>query len=94
MKICSIAAAKKNLSHLIHQLEFDVPIHLTRYGKPVAVMMSESQYQAMISPPKRLNKAILNWRAQLEENADVGLMEHELNVIRKESNGPDFIWDE
>lgn len=94
MKTSTIAEAKNNLSHLIHQLEFEEPIHLTRYGKPVAVMMSESQYQALISPPKSLNLAILNWREQLEEKSDVALTENELGTIRKESSGRDFIWDD
>ncbi len=94
MKTSSIAAAKNNLSHLIHQLESEEPIHLTRYGKPVAVMMSESQYQALVSPPKSLNLAILNWRSQLDETSDVALTESELKEIRKESRGRDFTWDE
>ncbi|OQK16520.1 prevent-host-death family protein [Methyloprofundus sedimenti] len=94
MKTSTIAAAKNNLSHLINQLEFEEPIHLTRYGKPVAVVMSESQYQALVSPPKSLNLAILNWREQLDEESDVGLTESELNIIRKESSGRDFTWAE
>ena len=94
MKTCTIAEAKNNLSHLIHQLELEEPIHLTRYGKPVAVMMSESQYQELVSPTKSLNSAILNWRSQLEEGLDVGLTENELNAIRKEPAGREFSWDE
>ena len=94
MKTSTIAEAKNNLSHLIHQLELEEPIHLTRYGKPVAVMMSESQYQELVSPTKSLNSAILNWRSQLEEDLDVGLTEGELNTIRKEPAGREFSWDE
>ena len=94
MKTSTIAEAKNNLSHLIHQLELEEPIHLTRYGKPVAVMMSESQYQKLLSPPKSLNTAILNWRSQLEEDLDMGLTDNELNTIRKESTGREFSWDE
>ena len=94
MKTSTIAEAKNNLSHLIHQLEVEEPIHLTRYGKPVAVMMSENQYQKLISPSKSLNLAILNWRSQLDEDSDVGLTDSELNVIRKESAGREFSWDE
>lgn len=94
MKTSSIADAKNNLSHLIHQLEVEESIHLTRYGKPVAVMVSESQYQKLISPPKSLNLAILNWRAQLDEVSDVGLTGNELDAIRKESAGREFTWDE
>ncbi len=94
MKTSTIAEAKNNLSRLIHQLEVGEPIHLTRYGKPVAVMMSENQYQKLSSPPKSLNSAILNWRSQLDEESDVGLTDSELNAIRKESAGREFSWDE
>jgi len=94
MKTSTIADAKNNLSNLIHQLEVEDSIHLTRYGKPVAVMMSESQYQKLVSPPKSLNLAILNWRSQLDEESDIGLTGKELNAMRKESDGREFLWDE
>ena len=55
-------------------------------------MMSESQYQTLVSPPKSLNSAILNWWAQLGEESDVGLTGNELNEIRKESSGREFSW--
>ncbi len=94
MKTSTIAEAKNNLSHLIHQLEVDEPIHLTRYGKPVAVMMSESQYKKLISPVRSLSSAILNWRSQLDEPLDVGFSDKEFKSIRKESVGREFSWDE
>ena len=94
MKTSTIAEAKNNLSHLIHQLEVEEPIHLTRYGKPVAVMMSEIQYNQLISPVKSLNSAILNWRSQLDEPSDIALSDKELKTIRKESSGREFSWDE
>ncbi len=93
MKTSTIAEAKNNLSHLIHQLEGEEPIHLTRYGKPVAVMMSETQYKQLISPVKSLNSAILNWRNQLDEPSDIVLSDEELKTIRKESLGREFSWD-
>ncbi len=94
MKTSTIAEAKNNLSHLIHQLEAEEPIHLTRYGKPVAVMLSETQYKQLISPVKSLNSAILNWRNQLDEPSGIALSDKELKTIRKESFGREFSWDE
>ena len=79
---------------MIHQLEVEEPIHLTRYGKPVAVMMSEAQYEKLISPVISLNSAILNWRNRLDEPLDIGLNDKELKTIRKESSGREFSWDE
>lgn len=94
MKTNTIAEAKNNLSRLIHQLETAEPIHLTRYGKPVAVMMSETQYRQLISPVQSLNSAILNWRNQLDEPLDIGFNDKELKEMRKDSSGRDFLWDE
>jgi len=83
MKTSTIAEAKKNLSYLIRQLEVEGSIHLTRDGISVAVMMSESQYQKLVSPLKSINSAILNWRSQLDEESDVGLTSNELNEVRR-----------
>ncbi len=94
MKTSTIAQAKNNLSQLIHRLDGEEPIHLTRYGKPVAVMMSETHYKNLISPSKSLNSAILNWRNQLDENVDIGLSDKELKTIRKKSAGREFLWEE
>lgn len=92
MKTSTIAEAKNNLSQLIHQLEFDEPIHLTRHGKPVAVMLSETNYQKLTGKNKGLYQAIQQWRAQLE--AECGFTESELKNLRTASHGRDFSWDE
>ena len=89
----TIAEAKNNLSQLIHQLETGEVIHLTRYGKPVAVLISENQYQRVIGTNKSLNSAILNWRSQLDQNDDIGFNDKELQALRKESGtGREFAW--
>ncbi len=58
MKTSTIAEAKNNLSQLIHQLESDEPIHLTRHGKRVAVMLSEANYQKLMHKDSSLYQAI------------------------------------
>jgi len=40
----SIAGAKAHLTRLIHQAESGEAIHITRRGKPVAVLVSEREY--------------------------------------------------
>lgn len=102
MKTTTIAEAKNHLSNLIHQVEEGEPVHLTRYGKPVAVMMSENQYQKLINPQQSLNAAIRNWR---EKNTGVptssqpidnqmGWDDEQLKTIRQESQGREFSWDD
>ncbi len=92
MKISTIAEAKNNLSQLIYQLEADETIHLTRHGKPVAVMLSEANYQKLIHKNNSLYQSIQQWRTEL--NDEVALTETELNNIRTSSQERVFTWDE
>lgn len=92
MKTSTIAEAKNNLSQLIHQLQSDEPIHLTRHGKPVAVMLSEANYQKLTHKDHSLYQAIQHWRNQLD--SDSGLTETELKNVRATSQGREFSWAE
>jgi prevent-host-death family protein len=89
MKTSTIAEAKNNLSKLIHQLESDEAIHLTRHGKLVAVMLSEASYQKLTHHDSRLYQAIQDWRSQ-----QVGMTETELKSVRATYPGREFSWDE
>jgi len=44
MSETSIAEAKTQLTRLIHQVEQGEAVHITRRGKPVAVLLSEDEY--------------------------------------------------
>ena len=46
----SIAAAKNNLSGLVHEAEQGRAVRLTRRGKPVAVLISTEQYERLSKP--------------------------------------------
>lgn len=43
----SIADAKTQLTRLIHQAEQGEAVHITRRGKPVAVLLSEDEYERL-----------------------------------------------
>ncbi|HLE14425.1 MAG TPA: type II toxin-antitoxin system Phd/YefM family antitoxin [Anaerolineales bacterium] len=43
----SIAEARQNLAALVHRLEKQQVIEITRRGKPVAVLMSVQEYQRL-----------------------------------------------
>jgi len=92
MKTSTIAEAKNNLTQLIHQLETEDVIHLTRHGKPVAVMLSEANYQKLTQKNYGLFQAIQQWRTQLDE--DSALTEAELKQLRASSQERKFSWDE
>lgn len=91
MRTSTIAETKNNLSQLIYKL--DEPVHITRHGKPVAVMISETQYQQMLMPKNNsLSDAIRQWRDGLTE--DIALTESELDELRMTSGAREFSWDE
>ena len=52
--VYSIAAAKNNLSGLVHEVEQGHPVRLTRRGKPVAVLISTEQYERLSKPRKKI----------------------------------------
>ena len=58
----SIAAAKNNLSVLVHEAEQGHPVRLTRRGKPVAVLISTQQYERLSKPRKKIEwgAAVIN----------------------------------
>lgn len=92
MKTSTIAEAKSNLSQLIHQLEADEIIHLTRRGKPVAVMLSAASYAKLTQKSAGLFQAIQQWRSQMED--DGALTDAELKNLRAASEERHFSWDE
>ena len=51
----SIADAKNQLTRLIHQAERGEPVHLTRRGKPVAVLLSEDEYARLCQGQSQRN---------------------------------------
>ena len=94
MKTASIAEAKNNLSSLIQQAECSEPIHLTRHGKPVAVIISETDYQNLTQKTGNLYKAIRHWRNQLPYGLDELASDNEISQWRDRSQGRTFSWDD
>jgi prevent-host-death family protein len=70
----SIAAAKNNLSSLVHEVEQGRPVRLTRRGKPVAVLMSTAQYERLSKPRKKVG-----WSAAVIETRNFKFDRDEAN---------------
>jgi prevent-host-death family protein len=91
----SIAEAKTQLTRLIHQAERGQPVHITRRGKPVAVLLSQAEYERLsrgVSPPTF-------WDAIQAMRADPGfqpvdLTPEEIRSWRDGTSGRDFQWPE
>ena len=93
MSQVSIAQARDSLTRLIHEVEVGKPVHITRRGKPVAVLMSEGDYEALGADVPRENfwQAIQMWRAE-EEFEWADLTPDEVRRWRDRSSGRAVQW--
>lgn len=62
MDTTTIEDAKNNLPQLIHAVEKGEDIHISRHGKPVAVLVSEERYKQLRQPTTDVFDAIMDWR--------------------------------
>lgn len=68
MKQATIRDARNSLTSLVREVECGKPVRLTRRGKPVAVIVSENDYERLTSTrPSRKDPwlALQEWRATL-----------------------------
>lgn len=90
MTALTIADAKNNLPKLIHAAETGDDIHISRHGKPVAVLVSEERYQQLFQSGKGVFAAIQTWRTQQNP---VDLSDEEIDGWRDRSPAREFSWD-
>jgi len=95
MSQVSIAEAKNTLTHLIHEAERGEAIHITRHGKPVAVLLSEETYAQLKSREQRTDfwQAIQAWRAQASFDWPE-LTPEEVDSWRDRSPGRAYSWND
>ena len=89
----SIAEAKTRLTHLIHQVGRGETVHITRRGKPVAVLLSEDEYARL---PQGLAQRDF-WGLITEMRADpafepVDWTDAEVNSWRDRQPAREFEW--
>ena len=95
MSSVSIAEAKNELPRLIHKTEQGEAVHITRRGKPVAVLLSEDEYNRLTAHGKT-NDFWLNlqqWRAQVRSDWPE-LTPEEVALWRDSSPEGQFSWDD
>ncbi len=82
----SIAEAKNKLPSIIHNVETGGSVKLTRYGKPVAVLLSMREYEKLRKSTKGFWKALLEFRINLiGENIDIS--DSDFENLRDNSEG-------
>lgn len=62
----SIAEAKNHLPRLVQEAEKGRPVRITRRGLPVAVLMSEVEYERLTSAAPPLAAFLTAWRAEMD----------------------------
>ena len=62
----SVTQARDTLTRLIREVEDGETVHITRRGKPVAVLVSKDEYDRLESRQPRQNfwQGIQDWRSQ------------------------------
>ncbi len=93
MEAVSIAEAKSHLSQLIHQAENGKPIHLSRHGKPVAVLVSQEQYTHLTREEDTPWEAITKWRSCVSLQGD-DLSDLEIDQWRDQVTEREFSWED
>lgn len=89
----SIADAKNQLPRIVHEVEREGAVQLTRRGRPVAVLLSGTEYERLRCQGNSLLAAITAWRREAgAELAD--LSADEIGSWRDRSPGRDFEWPE
>ena len=80
MSDTSIVNAKARLPSLVQQAEAGEPVHITRRGKRVAVILSEQEFNRLTKAlPKRTGylDILAGWRKRLQEDGCAPLTDQE-----------------
>jgi prevent-host-death family protein len=62
IKSCSIAEARNGLTEIVHEVERGTTVHITRRGKPTAVLMSEANYAKLVEGRPSFAQAYATWK--------------------------------
>lgn len=90
----SVAEAKTHLTRLLHEVESGEPVHITRRGRAVAVLVSEAEYARLqqSADSKNFWEQIDEMRAEPSFEA-IDWPPEELAELRAKSSGREFSWE-
>jgi len=93
MKTFSIADARSQLPKIIHAVESGDTTKLTRRGKPVAVLLSVKEYEALINQRGGGLLQALNAFETLKQKTSKDISDEEVDNWRDKSTGRKISWD-
>lgn len=90
-KSYTIADARHNLAAIVHELEHESSIQLTRRGHPVAVLMSVEEHERLLAGLTTFTQAYRAFRASVNV-ADLAIEPSLFEDVRDKSTGREFNW--
>lgn len=91
----SIADAKAQFTRWVSEAETGQPVHITRRGRPVAVLVSEADFQRLSQPPMPqtdLVRFMAAWRQKMQAEGLDFVQDGELDPPRESDSRPDVDW--
>ena len=88
----SIAEAKNSLPAIIHDVEKGPHVKLTRRGKPVAILLSMSEFEKMNRENRQFWSALQNIRKNIN-NGKIDIGETDFIGLRDKSTGREVSYD-
>jgi len=91
IKHYSIADARHNLAAIVHESEEVGPIQLTRRGEPVAVLLSQADYERLTGPRRDFWEAYLAFSAVVDR-AVLASEPDPFTGVRDVNPGREVLW--
>lgn len=82
MSDVSVADAKAHLTRLLQQVETGEPVQITRRGRPVAVLLSQADYQRLVQPRRSFVEFVKEWHAAMAEQDAAFADAHDFEGLR------------
>jgi prevent-host-death family protein len=95
MKETSIRDAKTKLTSLVREVEKGRTVRLTRRGRPVAVLLSERQYERLTgrASQREFLRFLQGWRREMIAKGVPFSSDEELEALRDRAPGRAFSFD-
>lgn len=90
-KSYSIAEARDRFASIVHDVERDSAIELTRRGKPVAVLLSAEEYHRLLARGKSFWDAYSSF-VERTEPENLGIQAETFEGLRDDSPGREAGW--
>jgi prevent-host-death family protein len=78
----SVADAKAQFADLIHRAQAGQTVRITRRGKPVAVVLSQAEFQRLKGPRGSWPAFYRSWRQQMQDEGMAFMSDAELAGLR------------